>query len=467
MKQQEIEILKYEEDFKDTIENEIYKKNMEKKKTRVVDINYVGEITYKDKINGKNLQDKFFIVNIEINEKDENGKERITVQKICYLGNKCIGGTIGEGQIVFGTIFENSESDKMQLVNQLLIETPRQIVENNSMNKLKNKELSEILTVYYGKRITEDKVQEKLDEMEQNELEELIQEKEKKGKDNDSLKLSKKQAQEIKLKGIQKADLNKKVDGKETLGERIDLCEYSTLYVIYSENINNISIRSNTTYSLVGMKKNGEAKVLNDEFEIDNTVGNIANRNTSKIRANEKATRDNKDMSIYTRKTNKMSIGCENDQGYVNMFLYQKTLEENENIGIQIETSQTSVISIQTRRIMNRNKGIFQGDNVQDEIQEHEEQGCELQDIRDFDGDKNTKTHTHIGIDNYIQEIINYENENGEKKIKSIFTEKEVMEKFSRELEKNRDKMTIKEIVKNVEEEMNQDAEIYDREHKL
>ena len=40
--------------------------------------------------------------------------------------------------------------------------------------------------------------------------------------------------------------------------------------------------------------------------------------------------------------------------------LYQKTVEENENVGIQIETSQTPVIPIETRKIMNRNKGIYE-----------------------------------------------------------------------------------------------------------
>ena len=60
--------------------------------------------------------------------------------------------------------------------------------------------------------------------MDENEIEELKKEKEVE-KDKDENDLSKKQAEKIKVNGIQKADLNKKVDGKETLGKRLDLEE--------------------------------------------------------------------------------------------------------------------------------------------------------------------------------------------------------------------------------------------------
>ena len=215
------------------------------------------------------------------------------------------------------------------------------------------------------------------------------------------------------------------------------------------------------------MTKNGEARVLNDEFEMDKTVGNNASRETTKIRANSTATRDNKDLSIYTRKSNGMSIGCENNQGHVDMFLYQKTLQENENVGIQIETSQTQIIPMETREIMNRNKGIYQKEKVQDEIEEHTEHGCKPDDEKDFDGDETTGTHEHIDIDYYVQDILNYENDEGKEKIKDVFTEKEVRDKLLRELKEHKDALSTEQIIENVKQEMNQDAEFYDREHKL
>ena len=266
------------------------------------------------------------------------------------------------------------------------------------MNKLRTKEIAEILTAHLGRKISEEEAQQLLENMDKEEIEKLKEEKEENSKDKkEENKLSKKQTENIKIKGMQKIDLNKKVDGKETLGKRLDLTGYDNIYVVYSENVDNITSgekRNNTTYSLVGTKKDGTAKVLNDEFEMDKTVGNGATREQTKIRANSTATRDSKDMSVYTRKSNGMSIGCENDMGNINMFLYQKTKEENENVGIQIETSQTPIIPIETREIMNKNKGVYQKDKVQNEIQEHTDHGCNPKDVKDFDGNENTETHT-------------------------------------------------------------------------
>ena len=398
MNQKEREILKLEESFRDTIENDILKQNTENKKIKIKDIKLVGQATWKDKINGKDISENVFIVEKEIIETDENKKERITEQKSYYLGNKCIAGTLGNNEIIYNETFANSEQDKLKAINELLETTPEEQIENNSMNKLRTKEIAEILTAHLGRKISEEEAQQLLENMDKEEIEKLKEEKEENSKDKkEENKLSKKQTDNIKIKGMQEIDLNKKVDGKETLGKRLDLTGYDNIYVVYSENVDNITSgekRNNTTYSLVGTKKDGTAKVLNDEFEMDKTVGNGATRTQTKIRANSTATRDSKDMSVYTRKSNGMSIGCENDMGNINMFLYQKTKEENENVGIQIETSQTPIIPIETREIMNRNKGVYQKDKVQNEIQEHTDHGCNPKDVKDFDGNENTETHT-------------------------------------------------------------------------
>lgn len=469
MNQKEKEVLKIEESFKDTIENDINEKNTQNKKIEIKDIKYIGEATWQDKVNGKQISDKVFLVDIEIKEIDEEGKERTTEQERCYLGDKCIGGTIGDGQMLYNSIFENSEPDKIKAVNELLENTSEQEIENNSMNKLQTKELSEVLTAYLGRKVSEEEVQKLLEEMDKSEIEELKEEKEEqKGKNKNYL--SRKQTEKIKVNGIQKADLNKKVDGRETLGKRLDLEGYDSLYVVYSDKIDEITAgtkRNNTTYSLVGMTKDGEARVLNDEFEMDKSVGNNASRETTKIRANSTATRDNNDLSIYTRKSNGMSIGCENNQGHVDMFLYQKTREENENVGIQIETSQTQIIPAETREIMNRNKGINKKEKVQDEIEEHTEHGCKPDNVKDFDGDETTGTHEHIDIEYYVQDILNYENDDGEEKIKEVFTENEVRDKLLRELKENKNELSAEQIIENVKQEMNQDAENLEREHKM
>ena len=471
MNQKEREILKLEESFRDIIENDILKQQTENKKIKIKDIKFVGSAEWKDKINGQERADIIFIVEKEIIEKSEEGKERVTEQKSYYLGDKCVAGELGNGEILYGETFATSEPDKMEAIKDLLEKTPEEEIENNSMNKLQTKEIAEVLTAHLGRKVKENEVEKLLEEMDKQELEGLSEKKEQEnnGKENKKNTLSKKQADKIKVNGIQKVDLNKKVDGKETLGKRLDLNGYENMYVVYSENVDEITSgekRNNTTYSLVGVKSDGTAKVLNDEFEMDKTVGNGATREQTKIRANNTATRDNKDMSVYTRKSNGMSIGCENDMGNVNMFLYQKTVEENENVGIQIETSQTPVIPIETREIMNRNKGMYQKEKVQDEIQEHTDEGCMPKDVKDFDGDVNTETHEHFDLEYFVQEILNYENEQGEEQIKEVFTENEVRDKLLRELKENEDKLPQEQIIENVKKEMNLDAENLEREHK-
>ena len=77
----EKEVLKIEEDFKDTLENDLLKQKTDNKEIEIKDIKYVGEAAWQDKINGNLISDNVFLVDVKIREIDENGKERITEQK--------------------------------------------------------------------------------------------------------------------------------------------------------------------------------------------------------------------------------------------------------------------------------------------------------------------------------------------------------------------------------------------------
>lgn len=401
MNKKEKGILKIEQDFRDTLENQLAKNQEQNRRIKIKDIKPVGVATWTDKVNGEERKENVFQVEKEITEIDEEGETRISYQINYYLGDEPIAALIGPEEIAYESKFQAFEVDKMQAVKSLLDNAQENPWEKYSLNNLERKEISEVLTAHLGRKVSEKEVEKILKDMDKEEIEKLKEEK-KEVKDKEEGDLSKKQAEKIKVNGIQKADLNKKVDGKETLGKRLDLQEYDSLYVVYSHNVDEITVgtkRNNTTYALVGMTKDGEAKVLNDEFEIDSSVGNGGNRNQTKIKADSTATRDNSDVSVYRRKSNGASIGCENSQGVVNMYFYQKTKEENENTGIQVETSKTQVIPIETREIMNRNKGEYQNDLVQDEAKKHTDAGCNLKDRKDFDGNPQTSSHSHIDID--------------------------------------------------------------------
>ena len=473
MNEKERKILEREQSFKATLENELAKQNTENKKTEIINIQYVGEATWQDKINGKDISDTVFIVEKQSTEITENGEKRVTKQKNYYLGEKCIGGDLGNNNIIYNSVFVNSEPDKMQAVNELLDKVSEKDLEEYSLNNLQEKELeelAEVLTAYLGKEVKPEEVQAELDKMDEKKVENLDETKEDKKEDKEIL--NEKQTEKIKVNGIQRIDLDERVDGNETVAQRLDLKDYQSMYVIYSDKIEDVSKdskekRNNTTYSLVGVKEDGTAKVLNDEFEMDKTVGNDASREQTKVRADGTATRDNKDKSVYTRKSNGASIGCENDKGTVNMFLYQKTKEENENVGVQIETSRTKRIPIDTKKVFNKNKGVYQIDKVQDEVEEHTENGCEPEDVKDYDGNEETTTHKHIDIEKYVQEIQNYENDEGEQAINEAFTEREIKDKLLRELKKYDNQLSTEQIVENVKKDMDMDSQIFTREHKL
>ena len=101
-----------------------------------------------------------------------------------------------------------------------------------------------------------------------------------------------------------------------------------------------------------------------------------------------------------------------------------------------------------------------------DEIQEHTDEGCKPKDVKDFDGDENTVTHEHFDLEYYVQEILNYENDQGEEQIKEVFTANEVREKLLRELKEKGNQLSQDQIIQGVKEEMNLDAENLEREHK-
>lgn len=461
MNEKEKNILQIEENFKDIIENDLIKENDNKERVKIVikDIYYPGEAIWTDKINGKKISEKVFIVEFEeVQEMQGQEKKQDTKTfRRYYLGEKCVAADIGDGRPYYKSI----EQDKINAINKLLDKVDYKILEENSLNNLKQKELQEILSEYLGVKVSKEDIEKTLQKINSDELEQI--KKDKKGRKQES-NLTEKQVERLeKINGIQKINLNRLVDGKQTLGKRLHLEEYEQIYIIHSENAKDISSGNsknsinNTAYSLVGMKKDGTAKILNDEFEMDKSVGNSSSEMQTKIHANGEASRDNKSISSYTRKGAKDNVGLniENNQGYIDVyFTAGKTREENENVSIQIETSQTQRVHIETREVFNKNKGERQIDNVQDEIQEHTDKGCTPKGI-DINGNEDS-SHVHLTeeeVDRYAKEIFEYGD------ISELFTLDEVKEKLERELNEKHDDFSLEELIEKIKHEMDLDAQ--------
>lgn len=471
MNQKERKILKLEENFESIIKEKLLEEQTVNKKILVKDIKLIGNIE-KDEASKKNSPEYLFIVEKYIVEMDENGKKISDyTQRSYYLEDECIAAD-GNGQIIYSKDFEETEPDKVKAVRDLIDRTPEKEIMKNSMRNLYKKESMEILSAHLGREISEDELEELLEKIDNSKIEklrneedkEIVEEQKGKKKEKDENVLNKKQTEKIRVNGVQKINLGQLVDGHETLGKRLDIEQYDYLYIVYSEDVDEISKNSkknSTRYSLVGMTKEGEAKVLNDEFEMDKSVGSSGSRTQTKIRADGTATRDNKDVSVYTRKSNGMSIGCENEKGTVNVSLYKKTKEENENFGIQLETSRTHRIPLEKREILSKCKGNWQIDDSQNEIEGHNNKGCNSGNIEDIDGKEETKSHGHIlqdMIEEYVDKIYDFEDKDGEKRIKEVFSKKEVQDRLLKKIKETKEKTTIEKIVEEVKKEMNGDA---------
>ena len=106
------------------------------KRTKIKDVKYAGKVTWKDKINGKDISDNVLIVEKQIIEIGKNGKERITEQKNYYLGDKCIGGGLENNEVIYDSILANSEPNKIQAVNSLLEKVSDKELDEYSLNNL-------------------------------------------------------------------------------------------------------------------------------------------------------------------------------------------------------------------------------------------------------------------------------------------------------------------------------------------
>ena len=220
MREIDKEILKIELDFKDTLNNEIAQSKQSE--TEIKDIIYVGDIEWKDRINGNNLSEKLFIVKKEITLKNEKGEEveKKTVNNY-YLGDKCIGGFMDVKSPIFNQYIETAEPEKIKKVKELLQNTPIEELENKSMDKLQKqyiKELSEKLGIPEEEIMQIDEVD--LDEElpTEEEVQETLNTKE--AKDTKQKRIGNEELEKLDIR--EETKLNQEIKG-ETLGQKLGL----------------------------------------------------------------------------------------------------------------------------------------------------------------------------------------------------------------------------------------------------
>ena len=170
MTKHEREILASEEEVKKSVEEDIKRYRTENTETRIKDIQVVGDVNYTDKINGEQKTGKVYRIQLEKYEYDQ---DRITNQDRYYLDNNYIGADLGDGNIIYKETFANSEPDKLKKVETLMKNTSKEEIEKTSMNKLQTKEIAEILSVAYGRKVTEEETKKLLENKNKEDIEEI------------------------------------------------------------------------------------------------------------------------------------------------------------------------------------------------------------------------------------------------------------------------------------------------------
>ena len=140
-----------------------------------------------------------------------------------------------------------------------------------------------------------------------------------------------------------------------------------------------------------------DGKTINDFFEIDTiTERRSVNNKNTKLELDGHAERNKlKTIRRFKSKENPnlyLSVEPEKVGDYAKVYAGRKTVERNNFVEVQLETRNVPMqTSMEIQKIVAENKGIYNIDNIDREVNEYEEQGGDLKNIpiENADGQEN------------------------------------------------------------------------------
>lgn len=434
MREIERKILDIELDFKDTLEND--RKQAHNMETQIKDVIYVGDAKWTDRLNGKMVQDKLFIVTKNVLIKNEKGQviDKKEVKNY-YLGDKCIGGFMDVKNPIFNEYFENSEPQKVDAIKNLLDKVSLEELEERSLNTLQKKymqELSEQLGI----------PEEEILEMEEVDLdEELPIEQELENKEDENQKvLNSRKLENLDIK--EETSLHQEIKG-ETLGQRLGL---EKVGIYGAEKLVRISksqlssedrkgISSSVIDVMAVVRKDGSAVILGDNvLRVNSREGTNPTQ--------ENLTLDNNDASIDKEMNTTsyeivqgngreyLSIGYDENSGKeIKYSMYSH--QEGQYVDVELETNRTFYQDPRVREFLrDRNEGIHEADEI-------------------------LNTYTKENLDDMSRTILN----NSDNGISEVYNQADVKEKIIQKIkEKDYGKDDYDKVIEEVEEEMKESA---------
>ena len=294
--------------------------------------------------------------------------------------------------------------------------------------------------------------------MEDNEKENLEKDKD---PDKEKKTLSKKQVESISTK--QEIKTEQKVTDKDTMASLLNVQGkgYRKIAIVYSDKFKEAG--NTTKFSFVGIKQDGSAEKIDT---IEQAYGTNPTKNVHSVNRDGSKIEEKKENSIFKikGKTETQIAVYIGNMGTIEPSLVRTPAQDNEEaISIPIETSNIRPTTRETRVFMNRNRNTRVKEEIK-RIETHEELGCEDFSIKDIDDNPNNNTHEHQEfseeyLDKCASEILSRS-----ETIPNTYNRSDVKAYLKKHLENDNETIDTENLINNVSEEMEQEAE---REHPL
>ena len=415
-------------------------------------------------------------------KKEENGY-------IYFLGDTIIGGynpkIMGDDLIIFReNTLENQHSD--QIKDQIV-----QVIEKTKKKKEQEKERESInertrnRNIYeqqmgYQKNIGQERRQEKIKQVEETQKRREQVEKEQ-SREREKQIVGKQQKIQNTVKDInikQEVDMNTMATDMDTIGKRLEEAgkikgkeKEGKLAFVESDDLDNLRDENgkrleghSSRYEAVTIDKKGNVKALN--LENDTQEGTNPMESNYQIKQNKNQEIKKGDVLTRLQIQGEETIGIEKGQyGEIEVYhSHDKTIggndiEGNKSLDKQLETKDSKNpiegMDEETQKISQKYQDGYRSVEASyQEAKQHEnekEEPCKDLKAEELDGNPNTVSHSHT--DDIVAKLM----QNGE--INDKFTEREVRERVERAWDNKEEDMSTVEFQKNIEEDIEADAE--------
>ena len=414
---------------------------------KVLNIKYLGKIEI-------NNEPKDIYLVLEQKQKDDGSK--IEIERYCTEDGEVLGGNNNSDQFNFITPNEKYK-DVEGLVESLQSLDKQGILDLNEIEQERLEQVAKELgiTVEEIKKISEIDSEKTVEDNEKENLE--------KDKDPDKEKktLSKKQVESISTK--QEIKTEQKVTDKDTMASLLNVQGkgYRKIAIVYSDKFKEAG--NTTKFSFVGIKQDGSAEKIDT---IEQAYGTNPTKNVHSVNRDGSKIEEKKENSIFKieGKTETQIAVYIGNMGTIEPSLVRTPAQDNEEaISIPIETSNIRPTTREIRELMNRNRNTRVKEEIQ-EIEKHKKSGCKDFSIKDIADNPNNNTHEHQEfseeyLDKCASEILSKS-----ETIANTYNSRDVKAYLKRYLENGNETIDTEDLINNVSEEMEQEAE---KEHPL